>query len=322
MAKTKKTKQMVMVGVWANRNWILGNWIREVKLRLPSNFRLWWVPSIYAGKRPIEKFLKFPIPTADAYFFSYPTLFKHYEQKNSAKFKDNSIVLYPHNEPEMGSIKEQVAILNKAFKVHFYCSSDAKVLVENGLSQSKVVVAYCAIDVDCIRDFKTVRDDKTIVLASKYGPRKGAQLLPQIVKKLPDWKFILMGRGWENFIKENKIEEFPNFHYVEFNKNNRSKYFSSAKVFLSLSSLEGGPVPLIETMSLGVFPICTETGFAPDFIEDSVNGYLLPINPSAELVVSKVNNIDKLSQDPSFSVKHLTWDRITALTYADLEEIS
>ena len=58
MAKTKKTKQMVMVGVWANRNWILGNWIREVKLRLPSNFRLWWVPSIYAGKRPIEKFLK------------------------------------------------------------------------------------------------------------------------------------------------------------------------------------------------------------------------------------------------------------------------
>ena len=35
-----------------------------------------------------------------------------------------------------------------------------------------------------------------------------------------------------------------------------------------------------------------------------------------------VNNIDKLSQDPSFSVKHLTWDRITALTYADLEEIS
>jgi glycosyltransferase involved in cell wall biosynthesis len=321
MIKIKKSQQMIMVGVWANRNWILGNWIKEVKLRLPNNFRLWWVPSIYAGKRPIEKFLKFPIPTADAYFFSYPTLFKHYEQKNSAKFKNNSIVLYPHNEPEMGSINEQVILLNKAFKVHFYCKADAENLIKNGLSLDKITIANCAIDIDCELDYKVKRVSNTIVLASKYGPRKGANLLPKIIQKLPSWNFIVMGRGWEGFIRDNELGNLPNFRYVKFNKINRSKYFSEARIFLSLSNLEGGPVPLIESMSLGVIPICTETGFASEFISDGANGFLLPVNPDPDFIVSKINCVDTIINDPSDAVKHLTWDRITRLTNSDLNKI-
>ena len=93
---------MVLIGVWANRNWILGNWIKEVKLRHPSSFKLWWVPSIYAGKRKLEKYIRVPIPKAKAYFFSYPTIFRFYLEKRPKKFINNSVVLYPHNEPEMG----------------------------------------------------------------------------------------------------------------------------------------------------------------------------------------------------------------------------
>ena len=103
-----KSNRMILVGVWANRNWILGNWIKEVQLRHPKNFTLWWVPSIYAGKRKFEKFIRFPIPNAKAYFFSYPTIFNFYLQKNPQKYINNSLVLYPHNEPEMGTIYDQV----------------------------------------------------------------------------------------------------------------------------------------------------------------------------------------------------------------------
>ena len=56
-----KSNRMILVGVWANRNWILGNWIKEVQLRHPNNFKLWWVPSIYAGKRKFEKFISFSL---------------------------------------------------------------------------------------------------------------------------------------------------------------------------------------------------------------------------------------------------------------------
>jgi glycosyltransferase involved in cell wall biosynthesis len=322
MKRISKTKKMILIGVWANRNWILGNWIKEVKLRNPNHFRLWWIPSIYANKHSIEKFLKFPIPTAGAYFFSYPTIFQHYEGKNVNKFKNNSIVLYPHNEPEMGTIQNQVTLLNKAFKVYFYCKADAENLVQNGLLADKVVVANCAIDLDCELDNKVKRDDKTIILASKFGPRKGAHLLPRIVKELPNWNFIVMGRGWEDFILNKGLNNYSNFKYVEFNKENRAKYFSRARIFLSLSNLEGGPVPLIESMSLGVTPICTETGFAPEFITDQVNGFLLPIDTDVDLVISKINSIDTIVRNPSDAVKHLTWDRITKMTYSDLKKIT
>jgi glycosyltransferase involved in cell wall biosynthesis len=313
---------MVLIGVWANRNWILGNWIKEVKLRHPSNFKLWWVPSIYAGKRKLEKYIRVPIPKAKAYFFSYPTIFRFYLEKKPKKFINNSLVLYPHNEPEMGSVFEQVELLNMAHKVYFYCKQDAENLVLNGLKKEKIVIANCAVDNDCVLDHKEIREQKTIILASKFGPRKGAELLPGIVKKLPDWNFIVMGRGWGNFIKQEKLLNTPNFTYVQFNKKNRSKYFSKAKIFLSLSNLEGGPVPLIESMALGVIPISTSTGFAPEFIKDGTNGYLLPLNPDPDFVVSKIVSVDKLSENPEFSVALLTWDRIARLTYNDLLSIT
>ena len=322
MSNIHNSNRMILVGVWANRNWILGNWIKEVKLRKPKNFKLWWVPSIYAGKHKVEKFIRFPIPKANAYFFSYPTIFKFYYEKKPKKFMNNSLVLYPHNEPEIGSMIDQVDLLNKAYKVYFFCKQDADKLMANGLTYEKIVVANCAIDIDCVADNEVIRQQNTIVLASKFGPRKGSELLPGIIKKLPNWNFVIMGRGWDHFLKQEQLLKSRNLTYVKFNKKNRSKYFSMAKIFLSLSNLEGGPVPLIESMALGAIPICTNTGFAPEFIMDGVNGYLLPINPSSDFVVSRITSIDKLNVLPNIAVSHLTWDRITKLTYTDLQRIN
>jgi len=318
---SKNSNSMILVGVWANRNWILGNWIKEVQLRHPKSFKLWWLPSIYAGKRFIEKIIVFPIPRATAYFFSYPTIFRFYLEKFPLKFSNNSLVLYPHNEPEMGNLKEQVKLLNQAYKVYFYCKQDSENLRSLGLVESKIVIANCAVDNDCILDNKVIRDQNTVVLASKFGPRKGAELLPDIVKRLKDWNFILMGRGWDEFLRQSKLLKLSNLNYVKFNKPNRTKFFSKAKIFLSLSNLEGGPVPLIESMSLGVIPISTNTGFAPEFIRNGVNGFLLPIHPSVDLVESRIRSVDILTENPEVSVSHLTWDRITKITLTDLVRI-
>jgi glycosyltransferase involved in cell wall biosynthesis len=193
--------------------------------------------------------------------------------------------------------------------------------LSEGLDERKIVIANCAVDNDCILDNNVIRDQKTVVLASKFGPRKGAELLPDILLRLQDWNFILMGRGWDEFLKQKNLQKLSNFNYVNFNKNNRTKFFSMAKIFLSLSNLEGGPVPLIESMSLGVIPISTSTGFAPEFIKNGVNGFLLPINPSAALVESRIKSIDVLNEKPEVSVSHLTWDRIAKITLIDFMSI-
>ena len=105
---------MLLVGVWVNRNWILGNWIREVQARGKEWSSLYWLPSVLANKHWLEKFLKPPLPKVDAYFFSYLSIFERYLEKNS-HYENRSIILYTHNDPELGSSEHQVEILNRAF---------------------------------------------------------------------------------------------------------------------------------------------------------------------------------------------------------------
>lgn len=314
---------MLLVGVWANRNWILGNWIKEVQLRSRSNFQVWWVPSVFAGKRRIENFLIFPLPRAESYFFSYITIFERYLNINPSKYENRSIVLFPHAEAEIGTVEKQVEILNKAFAVYFFCSRDAQNLVEKGLEPNKVRLAYCAVDVDCVSSPFIKRKEKTIVLASKFGWRKGLSILPEIVKLMPDWQFVALGREWEKFLNDSKLSHLPNFNYIELNKSTRNHFFSESKIFLSLSALEGGPVPLIEAMSAGAIPVATKTGFAPDFISDSINGCLLEINPTPLEVVEAIMKAESIqNSSPVPTVSLLTWDRITSMTIIDKAKIS
>lgn len=310
---------MLLIGVWVNRNWILGNWIREVKARSRSNFTIRWVPFIYSGKRSIENFLVPKFLKHDAYFFSYPTIFRKYLESNFNEYAQRSIVLYPHCEPEMGTLEQQVELLNNAFSIHFYCSSDAYKLRDLGLKSEKIRLAFCAVDVDCVPDSNASRKRNLVVLASRYGPRKGLEILPEIVSARPDLDFIALGRGWEEFIGSSTLSSAKNFSYIKFNKVNRNRVFSEAALFLSLSNLEGGPVPLIEALDMGVIPIATRTGFAPDLITEGENGYLLPLVPTASEVLVAIQTA--LSAQLRVKSSGLTWDRITSMTIQDLQAI-
>ena len=310
---------MLLVGVWANRNWILGNWLKEARVRSRKNFEIRWIPFIYAKKRPIEKYFRVRLPKRNSYFFSYPTIFEHYLDQNPDRFRGKSIVLYPHNEDEMGTLVHQAEILNQAFKTYFFCNSDAEQLVAHGLMVEKTELAYCAVDDDCVLDAQEIKSPRTVILASKFGPRKGLDLLPDIVRTMTDFRFIALGRGWEEFIQKNSLCGVQNFEHHSFNKENRNKYFSQAGIFLSLSKLEGGPVPLIEAMAMGCVPVATRTGFAPDLVDHGVSGILLSNPPDLEEVRAGLLSASQITVEPKLGF--LTWDRITQLMIRDKSAI-
>ena len=91
---------------------------------------------------------------------------------------------------------------------------------------------------------------------------------------------------------------------------------------MSLSELEGGPVPLIEAMATGAIPVATKTGFAPDFVRDGIDGYLLEINPTPHEVVTAILKAELIQKaSTNSSVNLLTWDRITSMTILDKSRI-
>ena len=317
----KKARSLLLVGVWVNRNWILGNWIKEIALKSQGSAKIHWTLSVFAQKHFWEKFVKLPLPKYGAYFFSYPSMFESYLRSNPKRYRYRSIVNYTHNMAELGDLKHQARILNQAHSVHFNCSANADSLISAGLDPERVRLVYGAVDSDCFQIAGVKRETKTILLASRYSDRKGLDILPEVVSLLPEWKFIILGRGWEKFLNDNNLDKNPNIEYQFFDKASRNLAMSKSTLFLSLSKLEGGPIPLIESMRMGVVPVATDTGFARDMIISGKNGVVIPNPPTAEQVHQAILAALLLTDSPQESVEHLTWDRLSKIVMNDANAI-
>lgn len=312
---------IVFVGIRSNKNWILGNWTNEIAKRLPLSSRKLWFPTAFAKGRLVERIYPKHLPKSQTYFFSYPTLFAPFA--DSSRVGSRAIVLYTHNElPELGSDIEQVELLNKAYSVHFFSSRDAKRLVDKGLVKEKVRIVNGAVDLDLptgLSDWEHRR--KLIVLASKFGVRKGAEKLPDLVKLLDDWNFLILGRGWEEFLIKEGLSSKSTVEYGHLNKESRNSWFPKAKIFLSLSNLEGGPIPLLEACHTGAMPIVSDTGFARDILGDFANRSIFSINAKPHEVAELV----KSAQDPHNRLRErvaiYSWDRLTRIVFTDVNGI-
>ena len=73
---------------------------------------------------------------------------------------------------------------------------------------------------------------------------------------------------------------------------------------------------------LSIIAVGRDDGFAEDFIKDEVNGFLIPTNPSIQVVLECLSKIENIKESPSKAVEFLTWDRITKHTLQDLADIS
>ena len=75
-------------------------------------------------------------------------------------------------------------------------------------------------------------------------------------------------------------------------------------VFLITSDFEGLPVALLESMSMGIVPVCTNVGGIPNVVKDNQNGVLLrsqePVEILSQLedkVLGEITNFEKLKQE-------------------------
>lgn len=295
----------------SNYRWVIGHWVRELRKRVPGKTLIWWLPISFSRRNFISQVVKeFPLPKSKNYYFPFPTIFMNYFTKYPEVLRDRSIVLYTHETSELGTTEEQVICLSQAKYVHFMCSSDRDRLVAGGLDIEKTCVILGAVDVDCVQNERFSKISRTVLLASRFGPRKGAELLPDIVDLMSEWHFTVIGPNWEKFLAESGLDQKANFTHIDWSRESRNQLMSESEVFLSLSSLEGGPIPLIDAMAFGMYPVATDTGFARDIISDAGIGTLLQIGASVEEVADAIKRARPNAQKSISAVSGLTWDRI------------
>ena len=206
----------------------------------------------------------------------------------------NVLVFYSHTNYSMDNFT--INQLKSSRKIIVMNSSEKSKLGSIGINTSKIVLKPVGIDFDKFKPFNK-NELNTIIMVSQLHSRKNPELILSVVRQLPSYKFILIGKNWDGSDYLQNLKQLKNFEFIEFDFKTYISNLNRGTIFLSLSSLEGGPIPILESMACGLVPVATNTGWAPDLIQDGINGILLPINcepESVKVALEKALKIDKL----------------------------
>jgi glycosyltransferase involved in cell wall biosynthesis len=155
-------------------------------------------------------------------------------------------------------------------------------------------------DAPLIYDHERGRPEET------YPLRKSPELLLPVADRLdPDrYAWVFIGQGWQPYANALTERGWTVIHQGLLKSPYHYEYFGEGDIYLMLSRLEGGPLPLLETMGLGIWPICTPTGIAPDIIEFGRNGYLTNVYDG--------NNMREIADEVAALILTLDRERLRA----------
>jgi glycosyltransferase involved in cell wall biosynthesis len=244
------------------------------------------------------------LPKADYYFFAHQSRLIQFLETSDHSGK--LIVWFPHFE-EHGK-RDKISViqaLSRADKIICPARMWKQWLIENGIDHQKVSFVLGAADPKMFRYHE--RSNNTVGFVSKYYPRKNPDFILGIVQQMPDLQFILNGRNWQEYEKFGELISQPNFRYIEADYSQYPEIYSQMDVFVSPSTVEGGPIPLLEAMMSNIVPVASRTGFAPDVIRHGENGYTFDTNSDVDTVASLIRQALKLKTNVRQTVQHLTW---------------
>jgi len=166
-------------------------------------------------------------------------------------------------------------------------SSTVESLNKLGIKKDKVTLLHNPIHEDFMFSHKVI-PERDVVFVCNYYKRKRPDLILSTVQAMPDLTFSLIGKGWRKQPEFEPLLRCGNFTYNEFRFDGYIDQLKKHRVFCSLSDLEGGPVPLLESLVSGLNVVCTDTGSARDLIPSDRTSNILPINPKTDLISSTI----------------------------------
>lgn len=283
-------KDLVLVVAPQNRGWILERVCREIASTAPERCSV----HVWDGT----------IPEARAVFFSHFSLLSQAVDLASVREARRS-VFFTHPPPTRRARLRTAHTLRDADVIISMSSIHARALRHWGLGRRvRTVIPGC--DPGSFRPHPRGRG--VIGFCSAYYPRKAPDALLSIVRAMPEEEFLLVGRGWEEWHRWPELLRTENLRYVEAPYSSYPECYDQMDIFVSPSEIEGGPIPLLESMMSNVVPVVTRTGFAPDLITEGYNGYIVKVGSTATTFRHAIDQARRISTDIRATVAHRTWN--------------
>jgi len=284
-----------------SRGWILEAVCREIGTYFDGK----WIIS-----GAIDK-----LPTAKAYYFCHYHFYLTAIKKNPSLWNSRCVVWLTHPKDDDLGGPSALFALRKA-RIVTMCSMWRDYVLDLGFQPDRVTSIVGAANPDFF--YSHQRGSRKVGFCTAYYERKSPHRILELVKSLPELDFALMGRNWEQYPGFDEMKRLPNFEYRVGSYDQYPAFYNELDVFVSLSDLEGGPIPLIEAMMSNVVPVATRTGFAPDVIEHGVNGYLCEVNEDIVKVASLVRKAIANRCDVRETVEYLSWRRFSERMQVEL----
>ena len=280
------------------KGWILDAICHEIGSRQPAAWKV-------VGHRA-------PPPPAKNLFFSHYSLLERFDATYPEALEASQLfVWYTHpREESEETITRSLDLFSRTTKVIFTCEANRALWVSRGLDPNRTAVVLGGADPSLF--YRHERGGGCVGLSSSFYERKNPDLLFDVIKALPHRHFTLLGRNWNRYARFEEMLDLPNFTYLSAPYREYPRIYATFDVFLSISMLEGGPIPLIEAMMCNAVPVSSNTGFAPDLITHADNGFLFDVNADAAEVSALIEKAFSLPTDVRATVLPYSWDEFSA----------
>ena len=174
-----------------------------------------------------------------------------------------------------------------------------EMLIDRGLDKSKVRVVLGAVDRAQYFPKISMPLRTYVLIVGECKPRKNPELISQVIIDNPKIDFVIHGNGWEQYLLL-PHRNLQNLVIIPFSLKNNPELLREATLLLSLSKLEGGPIPVLEALASGTPVLATDTGFSRDVINET-NGRVLPVDADVNLISEHLNSL--------LNLKSKLWNR-------------
>ncbi len=171
------------------------------------------------------------------------------------------------------------------------------IVLKWGIDENKIKVIYNAFEARDLKETKKELRKKLdlsgtiLISAGRLVPWKGfdklIEIMPEILKEIPDANLIIMGSGPEENVLKLKIKnlklEERIFLLGQLPHNDVLKYLKAGDIFILNTGYEGFSHFLLEAMAMEIPIITTKVGGNVELIDDGENGFLAEYNDKEEL---------------------------------------
>ncbi len=167
-----------------------------------------------------------------------------------------------------------------------------KIVMLWGIKEEKITVIYNGFDTPVLSEDKSTLRKKlgisghAILSIGRLVPWKGfealIEMMPALVKQIPDSHLFIVGDGPDKKVLEEKISALHLTHHVtlvgKLSQEKLFEYIKASDAFVLNTSYEGFSHQLLEVMALGTPIITTPAGGNIEIIENRKNGLFAPYN--------------------------------------------